>query len=91
MRLTPRASSDRVLGVALDEAGEAVLRVQVTAAPEDGRANAALAALLAKRWRLPKSSIAVVQGQAARRKVLHIAGEAQLLAARIREAMARDG
>lgn len=91
VRLTPRASSDRLLGVALDESGCPILRAQVTAAPEDGRANAALVALLAKAWRLPKSTIAVVQGQAARRKLVHIEGPPGTLAATVTEAIARHG
>ncbi len=42
----------------------------MTAVPEDGRANKAVTALLAKRWRLPRSAIAVIQGATDRRKVL---------------------
>ena len=76
--------------VALDETGQAVLRAQVTAAPEAGRANAALVALLARSWRVPKSTIAVVQGQTARRKLVQIDGPPDALAARIREAMTRN-
>ncbi len=91
VRLTPRASADRLLGVAADEAGAPVLRAQVTAPPEDGRANAALVALLARSWRLPKTTIAVVQGQAARRKVVQIDGPAAELTQRITEAMAKHG
>ncbi len=91
MRLTPKASADRLLGVAADEAGMPVLRAQVTAAPEDGKANAALVALLAKRWRLPKRSIAIAQGAANRRKVVSITGEPAALLGRITEAMESDG
>lgn len=81
VRVTPRASSDAVKGTIVDDAGRAALAVQVTAAPEDGRANDAVVALLARQWRLPRSSLTVVQGAAARIKVLHVAGEpAPLLA-----------
>lgn len=90
VRLTPKAASDRVIGVTADEAGMPVLRAQVTAAPEDGRANAALVALLAKRWRLPKSSLAVAQGAASRRKVIHVTGDPAALLGRITEAMKTD-
>ena len=68
-----------------------MLRAQVTAIPEDGRANAALVALLAKAWRLPKSTISVVQGATARRKLVHIAGAPDELARRIREAVSEHG
>jgi len=75
VRVTPKASADRVRGVALDQAGVAWLQVTVTAVPEDGRANKAVVALLAKRWRLPKSTVAVVQGTTDRRKTLLVSAE----------------
>lgn len=81
IRLTPKAARDRIDGVAADADGGAVLKVAVTAVPEDGKANAALIKLLSKQWRLPKSAMEIVQGATDRRKVLHITGEpAQLLA-----------
>src|SRR3546814_4188410 len=70
VRVTPKASADRVRGVVLDEAGIGVLQVAVTAASEDGRANKAVTALLAKRWRVPKTTVEVVQGATDRRKAL---------------------
>ncbi|MEQ8399231.1 DUF167 domain-containing protein [Thalassobaculum sp.] len=70
LKVMPKAAADRVRGVVQDEAGVAWLQVSVTAVPEDGRANRAVTALLAKRWRVPKSSIEIVQGATDRRKVL---------------------
>ena len=62
----------------LDEAGAAALQVAVTAVPEDGRANKAVTALLAKCWRVPRTSVAVVQGATDRRKLLLVrAGDQQ--------------
>jgi uncharacterized protein (TIGR00251 family) len=75
VRVTPKASADKVRGVVLDEAGVAWLQVAVTAVPEDGRANKAVAALLAKRWRVPKSTVEVVQGATDRRKTLLVRSE----------------
>ena len=67
----------------------------MTAPAEDGKANAALIELLAATWRLPKSAFAVTRGATSRDKVLSIAGEPALLAARItdwaRERAGRDG
>ena len=54
LRVTPKASADRIGSVVADETGAAWLQVAVTAMPEGGRANKAVVALLAKRWRLPK-------------------------------------
>lgn len=73
VRVTPRASADRIGAVVADESGEGWLQVAVTAVPEDGKANKAVIALLAKRWKLPKSSLEVVRGATDRRKTLDIA------------------
>ena len=48
LRVTPGAAADRVRGVVRDAAGVAALQVAVTAVPEDGRANAAVAEALAR-------------------------------------------
>lgn len=73
VRATPKASADRLGAVVADETGEGWLQVSVTAVPEDGKANKAIVALLAKRWKLPKSALEVVRGATDRRKVLEIA------------------
>ncbi len=75
VRLTPRASADSIRGIGTDAAGTAMLKVAVTAVPEDGKANAALLKLLARTWKLPKTSLSVVSGATARRKVVLVAGE----------------
>lgn len=83
LRLQPGASRDRVDGsTALDD-GAVVLKVRVTAAPEGGKANAALIKLLAKTWKLPKSSLSLVAGQTARRKTLLVSGDAAALRPRL--------
>lgn len=92
VRVTPKASADRVRGVALDEAGVAWLQVAVTAVPEDGRANKAVTALLAKRWRVPKSTVEVIQGTTDRRKVLLVrTDDAATLAGRLAAWLKSDG
>jgi uncharacterized protein (TIGR00251 family) len=75
VRLTPRARADRIDGIVADAEGKPVLKVAVTAPPEKGRANAALIALLAKTWRLPKTSLAIAAGAESRRKSVTIAGD----------------
>ncbi len=75
LRLTPKASANRITGVHFDAEGGAILKAQVTAAPEGGKANAALIKMLAKEWKLAKSSIEIVQGAADRNKTLHVAGD----------------
>ena len=49
-------------------------RARVAAAPERGRANEALVALLADALDVPRARISVVRGQTARRKILAIDG-----------------
>ena len=59
------------------------LRVSVSEAPEDGRANRAVCAALG----LPASAVEVAQGAAARDKTLRISGDPTLLIPKI-EALA---
>lgn len=73
IRLQPRAGRARLGPVVVDAEGRAALKAAVTAAPEDGRANAALIELMAREWKLPKSAIALLRGAADRRKALLIA------------------
>ncbi len=83
VRLRPGASRDAVLGRGLlAEGGQAVLAA-VSAPPEDGKANAALIRLLAKAWRLPKTSLTLVGGATSRTKLIHVAGEAEGLMAKL--------
>jgi uncharacterized protein len=89
LRLTPKAARDRIDGIAADAEGGRLLKVSVTTVPEDGKANAALIKLLSKEWRIPKSTITVVQGATDRRKVLHITGEPGDLLARLDQWMAK--
>ena len=83
VRLTPRASRNRIEGVVTDAAGAAMLKVSVTAVPEDGKANAALIELLAKGLKIAKRSITITAGFTDRRKVLFIEGDAAELRRRL--------
>ncbi|TDI63636.1 MAG: DUF167 domain-containing protein [Alphaproteobacteria bacterium] len=80
VRLTPKAGRNRIVGVRADADGTRRLAVSVTAVAEDGKANGALIALLAKTWKLPKSAIAITAGAKARSKTVRVAGDpAQIL------------
>ena len=87
IRLTPKASRSRVEGVGAGADGGAVLKVAVTAPPERGKANAAMITLLAKAWRLPKTSMAITAGATARRKTLLVRGDGKALVARLNQWM----
>ena len=62
VKVTPRAAQSAVQGIEVDSRGQAYLAVRVAAAPDSGKANAALIRLLAKRWRLPASTVRLVAG-----------------------------
>jgi uncharacterized protein YggU (UPF0235/DUF167 family) len=84
VRLTARASQDRIDGWAQDEAGRSYLKVRTAAVPTDGRANAALERLIAKALSLPPSAVALVGGASSRLKTLEIEGaDAELLRRRL--------
>ena len=70
VRLTPKAARNAIQGWAEDADGARYLKVSVTAAPEKSRANKALIALLAKTWKIPRSSIDIERGETDRNKVL---------------------
>ncbi len=86
VRLTPKASDDRILGVVAEAAGGVALRVVVRAAPEAGKANEALLALLARHLRLPRRDLSLALGETSRRKLVAIAGDPEVLSAQLEEA-----
>ena len=75
LRVQPRARRNQADGLVAEADGDVALKVAVTAMPEDGKANAAVIALLAKAWGLSKSSFTVVAGATDRRKIIHLQGD----------------
>jgi uncharacterized protein len=73
LKLTPKAKKSAITGSALDAEGRPYLKVSVTAAPESGKANAALIKLLAKEWGIAKSHITIIRGTTNTRKTIEIA------------------
>jgi hypothetical protein len=85
LRLTPKGGRDAIEGLETLADGRCVLKARVRAAPEDGRANAALEQLVAKTLEAPKSAVAIVAGHTSRVKKLFVSGDS----ARIIDALAR--
>lgn len=83
IRLTPGARRTGFDGVMTGADGKAMLKVSVNAVPENGKANDALIAFLAKSWKVPKSSIVLLSGTTNRIKTLLIAGNSQALMERL--------
>jgi uncharacterized protein (TIGR00251 family) len=83
LRVTPKAKRNRIESIAEEADGGTALKVSVTAAPEGGKANAAVIGLLAKTWRLPKSAFTVTRGVGNRRKTVAIEGDGAALKERI--------
>ncbi|AWJ88679.1 hypothetical protein Sp245p_02220 [Azospirillum baldaniorum] len=75
LRVTPKASRNAIAGLAATASGGTALKVTVTAVPENGKANEAVVKLLAKAWKLPKTSLTVVAGATDRNKIVHVAGD----------------
>lgn len=83
VRLTPRGGRDAVEAWSAGVDGAEHLKARVSKAPEDGEANAALIALLAETFDLPKTRVRIAAGETARLKTIAIAAGTPELAARI--------
>jgi uncharacterized protein len=85
VRVQPRSSQNRVVGV-----HDNAIKLQVTAPPVEGAANAAVAALLAQWLHVPPKSVKIVHGHAGRDKVVMIAtSAAEELSGRVENELAR--
>jgi uncharacterized protein (TIGR00251 family) len=69
LRVSPGAGRAQVVG-----RHGAAWKVRVTAAPEGGKANEAVARLLAETLGLPRRDVEIVSGHAARDKVVALVG-----------------
>ena len=83
LKVTPKARRTAVGDSMAEPDGSLRLKISVTAAPAGGAANDAVIALLAKEWRLPKSTLTIAAGAADRRKTVRIAGDSNELAGRL--------
>jgi uncharacterized protein (TIGR00251 family) len=81
IRLTPRGGRDAIDGPGVLAGGRFVLLARVRAAPESGRANDALIALIAGTFRRPKSAVSIASGATGRIKQVRIGGDTTALMA----------
>jgi len=87
VRLTPKGGRDAIEGWWTDGAGRPALKTRVAAPPEDGKANTALIALLARVLDVRKSDVRIASGAASRVKMIEVDGDETLLAARLAQAV----
>jgi len=75
VRVTPRGGRDALLA-----GTDAHFAARLAAAPVDGKANAALLALIAAAFDVPKRAVTLIAGDTARLKRLHVTGDPRMLA-----------
>lgn len=81
VKVVPGASRTKIAG----RYGDGI-KVSVSAAPEKGKANAAVIELLANELGLPESNFTVISGQTRPRKLIKVEGiENEAMAAKIKE------
>ena len=85
VKAQPSAKRNAITG---EHAG--MLKVAVTAAPEKGKANLAIAEVLAKQLRLGKSQLTLRRGDTSQQKVFQISGLAKGEVAERIQACLRD-
>lgn len=90
LRATPNAGVNRIDGIETRDDGSCVLRVRVTAAPDKGKANKAVIALIADKFAIAKSLVTLKSGESARLKLLHLAGNPAALAAKAKNLFQSD-
>ena len=82
VKVHPKSRRPGVHGVALASNGER-LRIGVTEAPEDGRANRAACSALAAALGTAQSAVSLKAGATSREKILHVKGDPTELATRL--------
>ena len=78
VRLTPKSSKDEISGIESHD-GKGVLKARVRAAPDKGKANAALVKLIAKWLRVPGSVVSLASGSKSRLKSIAVHGDTEEL------------
>jgi len=84
VRLTPRASSDRIDRIEPSPEGWRI-EARVRAVPEKGLANEALIRLIAGELRLPKSTLSIASGSKGREKRVRFEGDETALVSALQE------
>lgn len=89
VRARPNASKSSIDGPVQRDDNTMALAIRVTAQPERGKANAAIATLLAKTLGLRKTDITCFAGKSTKSKVFHLAGDPESISAKIDKTLDR--
>jgi len=73
LKVVPKASADRIVGWLGDR-----LKIQVTAAPERGKTNAAVVSLLARALGVARSAVRLTAGETSPLKTIEVDGGDEL-------------
>jgi uncharacterized protein YggU (UPF0235/DUF167 family) len=82
VKVQPKSRRPGIQGRAVSAHGTC-LRIGVNEAAEDGRANRATCAVMAKALQVAASAVVVAAGHTSRNKILHVTGEVALLTTRL--------
>ena len=85
VKVQPRARRPALGGLSPDGAA---LKVAVAEVPEDGRANRAVCAAVARAVGVAPSAVDLLQGGGSRQKMLRIAGDPAILVSRLEKLIA---
>jgi len=88
IRVSPRAKTDRLLGIVTVADGRRMIKASVSAPAHEGRANQALLQLLARVLRLPRRDLSISAGAESRNKFVRVQGDPQQLLAKLSEEIA---
>ncbi|WP_348663787.1 DUF167 family protein [Chlamydia vaughanii] len=80
VKVTPKSKENKIVGFE----GE-TLKIRVTEAPEKGKANEAVIALLAKALSLPKRDVTLISGETSRKKRILLPKSTETAVAKWRE------
>ncbi len=79
VKAQPASRRNGLAGLVELAGGRMALKVRLTAPPVDGKANAALVALLAQEFGLAKRAVEILRGESERTKLVLLRGESERL------------
>ncbi len=78
LKVTPKASRNKVGDFFEDAKGQQALRIYVTSPPDKGKANKEVIELLSKYFKVPKSTLEIISGETSRNKIVKVPLSAHL-------------